>query len=221
MCGRFVRKSPTEVIVAELGVTETATATLTPRFNVCPGEDIAAVVAHGPGRRLGTIRWGLGPRRQINVRSEGVLDIAPFREALGRRRCLIPADGFYEWQQGNGGKTPYFFRLASQRPFAFAAIWGRDAPTSTTGAALFTCVPNGLVATVHDRMPVILEPSSYGRWLDPSIDDPAILATLLRSLPATALEGYRVSTLVNAGKNDLPECIHRADAPLRRVEPPP
>ena len=221
MCGRFVRKSPTEVIIADLGVTEPAAVDLPPRYNVCPGEEIAAVVAHAGGRRLGTLRWGLGARRQINVRSEGVLGIEAFRTALLRRRCLIPADGFYEWQRRDGAKIPHFFRLASQRPFAFAGIWSRDAPSGPSGAALFTCAANALVAPVHDRMPVILDPSTHARWLDPTLDDPRLLRDLLRPLPDFALESYPVSSFVNSAKNDSPECIRRADAPLRLVDPPP
>lgn len=221
MCGRFVRKSPTEVIVAEMAVTETTLAELAARYNVCPGEEVAAVVAHGAGRRLGALRWGLGRRRQINVRSEGVLRIPSFRDALVHRRCLIPADGFYEWQARDGAKVPFYFELASRRPFALAAIWARDTPGSPAGMALFTCPPNAAVAPVHDRMPVILERGSYARWLDPSVHDPDALLPLLRPLADDALAGYPVSTLVNSAGNDSPECIRRADAPLRLVDPPP
>ncbi len=219
MCGRFVRKSPSEAIVAELGVTEVAAAELPARYNVCPGEPIAAVVAHGSGRRLGTLRWGFGPRRQTNVRSEGVLSIAPFREALARRRCLLPADGFYEWRNDGGVKTPHYFSLASGGLFAFAGIWTRDGADGAAGTALFTCAPNSVVAPVHDRMPVILEPASYARWLDPTAHDAEALRALLRPLPEDALVGHAVSTLVNSARNDSPDCIRRVDAPLRLVDP--
>ena len=111
MCGRFSRSSPADVILEELGVMSSAAVDLRPRYNVCPGDDVAAVVQRPEGRRLGTLRWGLAPRGQINLRSETLTRNAPWREALQRRRCLIVADGFYEWSTEQAARVPHFFRL--------------------------------------------------------------------------------------------------------------
>jgi putative SOS response-associated peptidase YedK len=216
MCGRFVRTSPADVIRAEFGVTSMAEIDSGPRYNVCPGEAVAAIVQRGHERRLGELSWGLGPRAQINVRSESAARQPLSRDAFRRRRCLVVADGFYEWQQRETEKLPYFFRLASRQPFAFAAIWSRDGATARPQTAILTRPADDLVARVHDRMPVIFGPQARERWLDPSLDDPALLETLLRE-PGGRLESYRVSTLVNSARNDSPECIRPAEGPLRLV----
>jgi putative SOS response-associated peptidase YedK len=220
MCGRFSRTSPAEVIVEEFAVTSTADVDLRPRYNVCPGETVAAVAQHAGERRLGPLRWGLPPRGQINVRSESAAK--RFGDAFRRRRCLIVADGFYEWCTDGSVKTPHFFRLVSRRPFAFAALWGRSAATHAVRcAAILTCPPNEIVAAVHDRMPVVLTGEACARWLEPGEQDLGRLADLLQPFPADQMEAYRVSPLVNSGRNDSPECIRPAGAPLRLVPKPP
>ena len=167
MCGRITRTSPAEVIVEQFGVTSSAVVDLRARYNLCPGESVAALIEHGGDRRLGSLRWGLPPRGQINVRSEGVAHRLPVREALRHRRCVILADGFFEWQTVDSARLPHFFRLASRRPFGLAGIWQRGPDACAPGAAILTCAANALVATVHDRMPVILGPDDCRRWLDP------------------------------------------------------
>jgi putative SOS response-associated peptidase YedK len=216
MCGRFVRTSPADVIRAEFGVTATAEVDLAPRYNICPGEPVAAIVGRASERRLGPLVWGLGPRAQVNVRTETVGTRSATRDAFLHRRCLVMADGFYEWLRQDGQKVPYFFRLASRRPFAFAGIWSRGDAGERPQTAILTRPADDVVAKIHDRMPVVLDPSAAGRWIDPKIDATAELERLLRE-PVTALESWRVSTFVNSARNDSPECIRPAEAPLRLV----
>jgi putative SOS response-associated peptidase YedK len=219
MCGRFSRSSPADVIVEEFGVTSSAAVDLRPRYNVCPGEDVAAVVQRPEGRRLGALRWGLPLRGQINLRSETLTRNRAFREALHRRRCLIVADGFYEWRTEGTARVPHFFRLASHRPFAFAAVWARASdPDGAVGAAILTCPPNELVAAVHDRMPVVLTGEACARWLEET--DEHRLAGMLQPAPADHMEAYPVSTLVNSGRNDGPECARPTGGTLRLVPRP-
>jgi putative SOS response-associated peptidase YedK len=216
MCGRFVRTSPADVIRAEFGVTSTAEVDLAPRYNVCPGEPVAAIVERGSERRLGPLVWGLGPRARVNLRSETVGMRSATRDAFLRRRCLVIADGFYEWLREDGQKVPYFFRLASRRPFAFAGIWSRGDGGERPRTAILTRPADEVVGKIHDRMPVILDASAGGMWIDPKIDDSAKLERLLLESVAM-LESWRVSTFVNSGRNDSPECIRPAEAPLRLV----
>ena len=220
MCGRFVRTSPADVVRAEFGVTSMAEVDERPRYNVCPGEPVTAIVQRGDERRLGALHWGLGPRGQINVRSESAARQPLTREAFRRRRCLIVADGFYEWQKRDEGKVPYFFRLASRRPFGFAALWSRADTDATPQTALLTRAADAVVGPVHDRMPVILGREARDRWLDPTLDDPSALEALIRAPLGEALEGYRVSTLVNAARHDAPDCIRPAEGTLRLIPRP-
>ena len=213
MCGRFVRSSPAEVLIQEFGVTSLASAVdLHPRYNVCPGEKIVAIVAHDGERRLGELLWGLGSRAQINVRAERLGVRPSYREALRHRRCLVVADGFYEWQREGSRKIPYFVRLASHRPFAFAGIWERRGGAAM--AAIVTCPANERIAEIHDRMPAILLPEAQNAWLDPATTEPT---GVLQTIPAADIEAYRVSTLVNAARNDSPECIRPVEGALRLV----
>ena len=212
MCGRFSRSSPRDVIVEHFAVKSVAAIDLEPRYNVCPGETVAAVVDTAEGRRLGGLFWGLGSRGQINVRSESVARHPAYRDAFDRRRCLVVADGFYEWRRDAGGKkTPYYFRLRSGRPFAFAGIWSRGDAAATPATAILTCPPNEVVASVHDRMPVILVDEACDRWLARADSD------VLRPFPATSMESYAVSPLVNSAGNDSPDCVRAAEGPLRLV----
>lgn len=201
MCGRFVRTSPADVIVRAFGVTSLGAFDFAPRYNVCPGETVAAIVERDRERRLGALRWGLGHRGQINVRSERLLGRGARPEALRRRRCLIVADGFYEWRREGSAKVPYFLRLVSHQPFGLAAVW-EDA-----AAAILTCPANPRIAEIHDRMPVVVPPRACSAWLDRSIDDATVLTPLLRPLPPDELEIHRVATLVNSPRNDSPACI--------------
>jgi putative SOS response-associated peptidase YedK len=209
---------PPAAIAEEFGV-EVDTATVaTPRFNVCPSEDVLVVARGGTGPSLGWMRWGFVPwfardatvgPRSINARAETLATARAFREAFQRRRCLIVADGFYEWRKEGTERLPYFIRLASRRPFAMAGIWERwtgAGKTPLLSCAIVTCAANAIVAPIHGRMPVIVPPETRGEWLAADAA-PSELSTLLRPHPADVMESYPVSKLVNTPRNDAPECI--------------
>jgi putative SOS response-associated peptidase YedK len=207
------------VIVERFAVTTRAEVDLHPRYNVRPGEDVAALIEHEGDRRLGPLRWGFPPRGQVNVRSESVALASAFRDAFRRRRCVVVADGFFEWRSVDSLKQPHYFRLASRQPFGLAGIWQRlPGGASPPGTAILTCAANSLVAGVHDRMPVMLTPDDCRHWLDPRAD-PSALASLLRSFASEAMEGYPVSALVNSGRNDSPDCVRPIGGTLRLVPP--
>ena len=136
-----------------------------------------------------------------------------FRDAFRLRRCLIVADGFYEWRKDERRKTPHFIHLRSGRPFGFAAIWSPSRGAvgiALPACAILTCAPNALMAQIHNRMPVILPAAARDRWLDPSAEE-ADLRALLAPLPPEEMEAYEVSTFVNSPRNDSPECVRRVD----------
>jgi putative SOS response-associated peptidase YedK len=155
--------------------------------------------------------------RMINARGETLAERPAFRNAYKRRRCLLPADGFYEWRKAaepKGKKTPMYVRMKSREPFAFAGLW--ESWSSPDGSELRSCtiittVPNELMATMHDRMPVILPRASYTNWLDDRERPAEELATFLAPYPASEMEAGPVSTLVNSPKNDLPACVAPPD----------
>jgi len=222
MCGRIVRTSPAEVLAAEFDAEPPADVDLRPRWNLCPGEDLLIVVQKGEARRMGTVRWGLLPwfarspgegPRSINARAENVATRPPFREAFRRRRCLVAADGFYEWRPEGRSRQPYFVRLHSGRPMALAGLWERWRPGEgeplLTGLVI-TCPARGRLAAVHDRMPVILAPDAAARWLDPTVADAAELERLLVPYPDEELEIYPVSARVNSPRNDSADLIEPA-----------
>ena len=218
MCGRIVRTSPAEVLAAEFGAQPPVSVDLRPRYNLCPGEDLIVVVQKGEERRLGTVRWGFvpgfapaldGAPRSINARAETVAVRAPFRDAFRRRRCLVVADGFYEWRREGRRRQPYLVRLRSHRPMALAGLWERWRPREgeplLTGLVI-TCPATGRLAAIHDRMPVILDREATARWLDPALDDEALRA-LLAPAPDEELEIGAASLLVNSPRNDSPACL--------------
>lgn len=195
-----------------------------PRYNIAPTQDVAVVVAGERGPRIGTLRWGLVPywahdpaigNRLINARAESVADKPAFRDAFRSRRCLVLADGFYEWQRTAPGKPkiPVFVRLPDGRPFAFAGLWERWRPPG--GEPLYTCTiittdAAPAVRPVHDRMPVILPPDRRRQWLDHDAKAADLLALLHPY--AGALDAYPVSTLVNSPENDSPDCVSPAES---------
>ena len=171
----------------------------------------------GSWRELAFFSWGLIPSwakdrkiasSLINARSETLAEKPAFRTALARRRCLILADGFYEWRKEGQQKLPYYFQLADPRPFAFAGLWTPSAgPGLPPTCTIITTAPNELLAEIHDRMPAILERADEDRWLDPRVTDPAVLLALLRPLPAERMEAYPVSALVSSPGNEGPELV--------------
>ena len=221
MCGRFtLATDPAGIQMAFPGVE--VPETLAARYNIAPSQ-LVAVLRNTGTNQVEMLRWGLVPpwaknptigNRLINARAETLAAKPAFRAAFRRRRCLILADGFYEWRQATmpdtQRKTPLYFRLKSGRPFAFAGLWEEwHAPDGQQwlSCTIVTTTPNTLLETVHSRMPVILPSGSHAQWLDQAEQDPASLALLLQPYPAGDMEGYVVSTLVNDPKNDRPECI--------------
>ncbi|MGO9469710.1 MAG: SOS response-associated peptidase [Isosphaeraceae bacterium] len=218
MCGRYTVRSRPKSIAKELDILEVPE--IVPCFNISPNQPVA-VIRFDPNegaRRLDFLTWGLIPPwaddpsirdHMINARAESVAERPAFRHAFRTQRCLIVADGFYEWQRQDGWKRPYFVHMKDDRPFAFAGLserWDKgDEPIFS--CALLTTDANELLAPIHDRMPVILPRSAYDLWLDPGIHDPKRLAPLLVPFPADEMEVYPVSRLVNDPQNDVPECI--------------
>jgi putative SOS response-associated peptidase YedK len=195
----------------------------TPRFNIAPSQPVAVIrlageTADSP-RELCWFRWGLIPswakdpaigNRMINARAETVADKPAYRQAFRRRRCLVAADGFYEWQRTGKRKQPYFIHMHDDRPFGFAGLWetweGPDR-TEVQSCTLLTTEANDLVRPIHDRMPVILSEDDYQQWLDPSVQKPELLIPLLRPHPSEPMGAYAVSTLVNNPGHEDPQCV--------------
>ncbi|NQU21316.1 MAG: SOS response-associated peptidase [Candidatus Nealsonbacteria bacterium] len=221
MCGRFTLRASAAVIAEQFAVFDLAP--LAARFNIAPSQPVPVIrlapEQTEPQRELVGLHWGLIPswakdpaigNRMINARSETVAEKPAYRAALRRRRCLVVADGFYEWQGTGRRKQPYFIRMRDDRPFAFAGLWesweGPD-HSAVESCTLITTGPNGLLRDIHDRMPAILSPEDYPRWLDGSVQDPKHLLPLLRPHPSEPMEAYPVGTRVNNPANDVPECI--------------
>jgi putative SOS response-associated peptidase YedK len=219
MCGRFTLTDPDADLAVQFNLPEIPD--MQPRYNIAPTQSVAAVrlAPEGATREMVLLHWGLIPfwakdptigARMINARAETVADKPAFRHAFRRRRCLVVADGFYEWQKQDGGKQPYFIHLADGRPFAFAGLWelwkGPD-EAIVQSCTLLTTEPNELMSPLHNRMPVILHPRDYGLWLDLDVQDPAQLTPLLRPYPAQQMDAYPVSRFVNRPGNDDPRCI--------------
>jgi putative SOS response-associated peptidase YedK len=217
MCGRYLLTSPVDAL-RQLFLFEQR-PNLMPRYNIAPTQDVPIVrlTRDRTARELIMARWGLVPfwaddlkigNRLINARRESVHSMRPFREAYSRRRCLVPADGFFEWLKQGKARQPLLIRRKDQTPFAFAGLWERwknpSDDTAVRSCTIITCPANELVAPIHDRMPVILAPENYARWLDPAAGDPR---SLLEPCPAGWLESFPVNPRVNDPKHDDPECI--------------
>lgn len=219
MCGRFYYNGERMVLknsFPELELPEL----LAPRYNIAPGQPVA-VIPNCKELRLDHFQWGLVPswakdvqigNRLINARGETVAEKPSFRAALRRRRCLVPADGFYEWYQqpGERTKTPLAFRLQPPALMAFAGLW--EVWQAPDGGELFsmtiiTCAANSFMAPYHERMPVILPAEHYAEWLDPCERDAKELLPLLQPYPASKMAAFPVSTRVNNVKNDDASCL--------------
>ena len=220
MCGRYTLSAPSDLIEDLLELDESVE--LQPRFNIAPTQEAPVVLQRDSSvsRRLEALRWGLVPfwakdrsigDRMINARSETVVEKPAFRASFKRKRCLVVADGFYEWQATGGPKQPFFFRLTSSEPFAMAGLWDRW-DNSADGScletfAILTTEPNSVVEPVHKRMPVILKRADYDAWLDPDDQDTNRLQEMLVPYPHTEMEGIPVSTYVNNPANQGPRCV--------------
>ncbi|HEX9204655.1 MAG TPA: SOS response-associated peptidase [Candidatus Deferrimicrobiaceae bacterium] len=224
MCGRFTLFTPASRLAEVFLPGEVLAAT--PRYNITPGQPILAIraSAHHNRREFAMPRWGLVPawardaaigNRLINARAETVSEKPAFRRAFRERRCLVPADGFYEWKREGPGKRPFYIRMKDGAPFAFAGIWERweGAPGKVVETcAILTTEPNEILSPIHDRMPLILSPEEYGLWLDPSVPPSDRLARLLRPFPPGGMETYPVGRAVNNPHSEGPSCIRPADA---------
>lgn len=220
MCGRFVRKKSTSEIADEFEVQDVL-VDFQPSFNIAPTQDATVIIEDG-SRRLTGMRWGLVPawaadpaigNKLINARSETLSQTRAFREAFQKRRCLIPADGFYEWKKQGKISTPMMIRLASEETFAFAALYEIWNPSQGEPLMSFTIVTTEATESlraIHDRMPVILAKEARNLWLDWSVSDYDRLSELFKPYPSDEIKAYAVSHLVNSVKNDIPACIEPA-----------
>ena len=220
MCGRFTLRTPMSKIAEVFGLDETLD--VEPRYNVAPTQQVVAI-RPGPtadNRELALLRWGLIPHwaddpsignRMINARAETVAGKPSFRQAFKKRRCLVVADGFYEWKKIDGKKQPYYIHLKDDQPFGFAGLWERwnREGEEIQSCTIITTEPNELMKPIHNRMPVIVQPTDYDRWLDLDFQNGEALEQVLRRYPADAMETFPVSTLVNNPRNDVAECIER------------
>jgi len=216
MCGRFALTVDLANVAAKFGVE--ATMHTEPRYNIAPTQPVASILRNGEAH-LAELRWGLIPSwakdesigaRMINARAETLMEKPSFKGLLRSKRCLIIADGFFEWKQEDGRKTPMYITMADHQPFAFAGLW--DSWKNPEGEPLRTCTiittePNEVVASIHNRMPAILLPEAYESWLDPSIKDEHFLSHWLAPYPAQAMTARPVSRLVNDPRNDSPEIL--------------
>lgn len=223
MCGRFTRIVPLVSIMTRFAISNQVNEKeYKSSYNVAPGQNINAIINDGRHNRFGQLRWGLIPswvkdpkigNKLINARAETIAVKASFREAFLKRRCLLPADGFYEWKHDNENKkmkTPMRFQLKSGELFALAGIW--ESWTAPDGHKIFTCAiitteANELMAPIHNRMPVILRKEDEKFWLDPSNHDREALSKLLIPYPSEEMAAYQVSEDVNSVKNDGPHLI--------------
>lgn len=220
MCGRFVGFRLIEELQTHFPI-DVADLEMTPNYNIAPTQEIVAIVRHEGRNRLEKFHWGLVPfwakdrtigSRLINARSETAATKPSFRAAFKKRRCLILADGFYEWQGPKGHKQPLFLTLPDGKPFAFAGLWetwndkGRKADTYRS-CTILTREASDCVRPIHHRMPVMLAPEAHGTWLDPDNQNVAALEEVIRKHIFTDLAARPVSKRVNAVKNNHPDNI--------------
>jgi putative SOS response-associated peptidase YedK len=224
MCGRF-RLSRRKQLVEKYFDSVSDEPDWSPRYNIAPTQTIPVIRQHPkePVRELSLMRWGLipswskdssGAARMINARSETASTKPAFRDAMKSRRCLIPADGFYEWMRTGKSKQPYCFEVNEGELFAFAGLWERwKDPTGNwvKTCSILTTTPNAVTSPVHDRMPVILDPDSYDLWLDPGMNDVAAASDVLKPYDAGLMRCYAVSTRINSVVNDDAECSARVE----------
>jgi putative SOS response-associated peptidase YedK len=220
MCGRFAFYSPHEAVIRLFGVA--AAPEIEPRWNIAPTQFIATVREAGGPREVAMLYWGLVPSwakeksigaRMINARSETLGEKPSFRNAFRRRRCLILADGYYEWQRSGAVKQPYFITFADGQPFGIAGLWERWRDPATgdplESCCIVTTSPAATVAHVHDRMPVIVPPDAYAEWLDPGNEAPERLARLFEPCGRPDLQARPVSRRVNDARNQGPGLVEQ------------
>ncbi len=219
MCGRFTRKENMQLLAEQLGLK--VLPPLYPRYNIAPSQLVACVRTNPEirQRECKELKWGLVPswakdvsigNKLINARGETVAEKPAFRKAFKHQRCLVLADGFYEWKREGKTKQPYYIRFKDHRLFAFAGLWERWEKNETDpleSCALITTGPNTVMEPIHNRMPVILASKYYDEWLDPSLHAVERFNALLRPFPSQEMEAYPVRQIVNNPRNDQPECV--------------
>ena len=221
MCGRFVQNFTLETIKKLFNISDTP-SDISSNFNVAPTHEILAILKHDNENKLERLYWGLVPfwakdisigSRMINARAETVSKKASFRNAIKKRRCLIPADGFYEWKGEKGAKQPYYITIPSNETFAFAGLWEIWTDKETEDESIYksctiiTTEASGSIRELHNRMPVILDLKYHENWLDAEIQDPKELEGILKDGVIRGMKYYPVSKLVNSVKNNDPNCI--------------
>jgi putative SOS response-associated peptidase YedK len=220
MCGRFAQRSDPKSLAKEFKVAEAPAVEA--RYNIAPTQNILGVRAVSDEREMTFFKWGLIPSwakdtsmgaRLINARAETVEEKPSFRQAFKQRRCIIPADGFYEWRREGGKKQPFFFRMRDERPFGFAGLWERwegEAGEAINSCTILTTEANEVLRPVHERMPVILHPDDYELWLDADARKRDLVKELLRPYAAEEMLGYPVSATINSPRNQGANLVERA-----------
>lgn len=218
MCGRFTLTEDWAFMLDYFGISA-STYDQSPRYNIAPGQHVAAIISDGEERRIGPLKWGLVPSwakdakigaLTVNARAETLDEKPAFKPLLSRKRCLIPADGFYEWKKIAKKKQPMRMVLTDRKVFAFAGLydtWIQPNGNKLSTCTLITTKSNDLMAEIHDRMPAILLPGNEEHWLDRGIEDPGKIISLLAPYPSEYMRAYPVGSLVGNVKNDVVECI--------------
>lgn len=221
MCGRFTLFTDIEEIKDRFDIQGSFDEEYQFSYNIAPSQSVLSVINDGARNRLGYLRWGLIPfwakdekagYKMINARAETIAEKASFRNAYMRKRCLIIADSFYEWKKTPERKIPMRIKLKNHAPFGMAGIW--ESWKSPKGISVYSCsvittVPNELMTSIHDRMPVILKPEDEKDWLNPTNNDPAYLQQYLKSFDSEQMEAFEVSTDVNSTKNNSSTLIQQ------------
>lgn len=227
MCGRFTLSQPAEAIAEMLQLDQVPT--LEPQYNIAPSQSVATVLVDQEShRQLKRLQWGLIPSwakdpkigsKMINAKAETVAEKPSFRAAFKYRRCLVLADGFYEWQQLKGKKQPFYIQKQDRQLLAFAGLWehwqGSDNRVIDS-CTILTTEPNELLRPIHNRMPVVLKPEDYDLWLDPKVQQAELLQPLLRPYPSEEMIAYPVSPQVNNPAHNHPDCIESLAEPQTR-----
>lgn len=219
MCGRFNLYSSIEILFDQFDLINWEILESSPRYNIAPSQEVFAVIKGEEGNRGGYLRWGLVPSwandpkigyKMINARAETINEKPSFKKLLARRRCLILADGFYEWKKEGNRKYPYHIRLKNGLPFAFAGLWDRWNQNGKTiqSCTIITTEANELMVDIHERMPVILTKEAEKTWLDRTIQDEQHLKSLLVPFDSNDMEAFPISELVNNPKNEGIEIIN-------------
>jgi putative SOS response-associated peptidase YedK len=221
MCGRFTLHTPEPLLREIFGVEHSAPLDLKPRYNIAPSQPVPIIRDTESGREMVMVKWGLIPRWSkepktkyptINARIETVAEKPTYRTPFKHQRCLIPADGFYEWKVVDGRKVPHHIRMKNGGPFALAGLWDHweGGGESLESCSIIVMPANEVMKPLHERMPAIIAPADYDRWMDPKVTDKAEIMDSLDSTPSSQLVTYPISPWVNSPKHDDERCIEAA-----------